>query len=153
MDQQRWNMGTTIMLSLLIFRKGKKGRGQKDVRASETLVGRPQRHSVLTVYSFDGSQRTSAWGTVVGLVWTHLEACTVHFFPFLQFKLLPPIYSFKFDPTFIHLIPIAVASGWWEKLGNGKKRETRTHVFTTLPPVLYLPVYYWRDNSLVSIKQ
>lgn len=53
-------MGTTIMLSLLIFRKGKKGRGQKDVRASETLVGRPQRHSVLTVYSFDGSQRTSA---------------------------------------------------------------------------------------------
>lgn len=151
MEQQRWHMETTMRLSHFALRRGKRGGGgQKEVKDSERVAGNPRRHNMLTtVYSSGNSQRGSAWGRIVRLIWTHLEACQIHFFLLSPIQTTLPKLLLQFHLTFIHPVPITLASEWWGKWRNEKKRTIRTYMFTILPPLLHLPIWYQSSKHSV----
>lgn len=128
-------MGTTMMLSHFTLRRGKKG-GER-----LRVVGRPQRHNVLTiVYSFDSSQRASAWHIIVGLVYTHLETYWILFSPFLQFKLLP-----QFTPsTARYIYPSSAhhSDQWLVRQTGAWEKEKWEHTCSGPTLLPHLPVYY-----------
>ena len=147
MEQQRWQLGPLGPLSLLshfTIRRGKKEGENKRRWKTQRELWEDHKDLMcqLSFIALKVARGVSAWDTIAGLVWTCLETCQVHFLPFLQLKLLTPIYSFQFHHTFIHPVPINLAHGWWGKLRSGKKRIIRTYVFMTLPLLLHLPVYY-----------
>ena len=114
-----WGHWGHYLCSLIFQSEGEKKEGEAKRRwktQRELWEDHKDLMCQLSFIALKVARGVSAWGTIAGLVWIYLEACQIHFLPFLQLKLLTPVYSFQFHPAFMHPVPINLARGWWGKL-------------------------------------